>query len=137
VILEEKTQLCFSEVKLGIAPAVISDFILQKISAGLVAPWMLSGNVFTETQALQMGLAHQVVASNAVEAAGQVAKGFLACGPEAVSGTKKLISQMNALQGDVRKQKVCEAIAERRSSAEGQEGLKSFLEKRNPSWKGF
>jgi methylglutaconyl-CoA hydratase len=135
VVIEEKTQLCFSEVKLGIAPAAISDFILEKIPAGLVAPWMISGQVFGETQALQMGLVHQCVASSSFTAAQKIAQAFQACGPEAVAVTKKLIRDLNILEGADRKDLVCKTIAERRASAEGQEGMKAFLEKRSPIWK--
>lgn len=135
VIAEEKTQFCFSEVKLGIAPAVISAFILKKISRGYVAPLMLSAKVFSEHQALQMGLIHEICPTG--EAHHQLQQ-FLhqisICGPQAVRATKKLIENLPNLSWLEQKNQTTDLIAKLRTSDEGQDGLKSFLNKKSPSW---
>lgn len=136
VVAEEGTQFCFSEVKLGIAPAVISAFVMKKAVIGKVRPYMLSGVVFNPEQAEQMALVNEVVATGEGHAAQQrMLHHFLVCGPEAVRETKKLLNSLSTLTWDEQKLATSKVIAERRASAEGQEGLKSFLEKREASWK--
>lgn len=136
VIAEEGTQFCFSEVKLGIAPAVISAFVNRKAVAGKVRPLMLSACVFNPAIAQQVGLVHEVVASGQGHVALQrVLHNYLQCGPAAVRETKKLLNQLNSMTWEEQKMATGQLIAERRASPEGQEGLKSFLEKREPTWR--
>jgi methylglutaconyl-CoA hydratase len=135
VVAEASTKICFSEVKLGIAPAIISEFVLKKAVQSQVAPFMLSGMVFTAHEAYSVGLVQKVAHQESLEAA---AKGFkdslLAAGPVAVRKTKKLIRDLNKTQSDQIRNLTTQLIAELRVSPEGQEGLKSFLEKRKPNW---
>lgn len=136
VIAEEKTQMCFSEVRIGIAPAVIAGFILQKISPGSVSHLMISGKVFSPKEVLGTGLVHDIVAeTHLAEALSKTVRLFQDAGPEAVRETKKLLRKLPSLNWSETKSATSQVIAERRVSAEGQEGLKSFLEKRDPNWK--
>jgi methylglutaconyl-CoA hydratase len=136
VIAEENTKLCFSEVKIGIAPAVIAGFILQKVSPGAISHLMISGKVFDPKQVLGSGLVHETVPeAHLAEALSKSVRLFQEAGPEAVRETKKLLRQVPQLNWEQTKQATCQLIAQRRVSSEGQEGLKSFLEKREPSWK--
>lgn len=136
VIAEDNTQFCFSEVKLGIAPAVISAFINRKAVAGKVRPLMLSGVVFNSHTAQQAGLVTEVVATGEGHSAVQrVLHNYLQCGPGAVRETKKLLNNLSAMSWNQQKESTTMLIAERRASSEGQEGLKSFLEKREPTWR--
>lgn len=138
VIIEEGTQLCFSEVKLGIVPAVISSFVLRKIPAGQVRFAMISGKTFSAEQALEMGLAHEKVPAGKSDVAlVQILKTFKEAGPEAVRETKKLLNDLPHLDLLGKKERTTRLIAERRVSSEGQEGLKSFLDKRAPAWRDF
>lgn len=136
VIAEEGTQFCFSEVKLGIAPAVISSFVLRKTTPGHVRHLMLSGSVFGTQEAYAAGLVHSLTHAGQghVTLQTQLHK-FQECGPEAVRETKKLLNEIPNLSWSQQKEKTTQVIADRRISDEGQEGLKSFLEKRNPSWR--
>lgn len=136
VVAGEKTKFCFSEVKLGIAPAVISGFVLRKAVTGLAAPAMMSGRPFSARRALEMGLVHSIVEESTLEEkAEELARDFLIAGPEAVRATKTLIQEfLPTIPAEFRELSI-RTIAERRVSAEGQEGLKSFLEKREPSWR--
>ncbi|MBS1968765.1 MAG: enoyl-CoA hydratase/isomerase family protein [Bdellovibrionales bacterium] len=136
VIADPQTQFCFSEVKLGIAPAVISSFINRKAVAGKVRHFMMSGAVFNSQQAADAGLVNEVASSTEFAARLEHAlKAYKECGPEAVRETKKLLNDIPNLSWDDQRKRTSQLIAERRVSAEGQEGLKSFLEKRSPSWR--
>ncbi|MBX2988391.1 MAG: enoyl-CoA hydratase/isomerase family protein [Bdellovibrionaceae bacterium] len=136
VIVEKGTSFCFSEVKLGIAPAVISSFVLRKTSAGLVRPLMLSGRVFDAEEARRTGLVHHIVeAGGGLNEIEKLALQWCEAGPEAVRETKRLLNDNPNLDWDQQRERTARLIAERRVSTEGQEGLKSFLEKRNPSWR--
>ncbi len=136
VLAEDSTQFCFSEVRLGLAPAVISSFILHKSPLGVSGPWMISGRVFGVKEAGAMGLVHQFGTSQEIELAlATWIQTFLDAAPQAVRETKKLIRDLNAKSEEEQKKITTTLIAARRVSNEGQEGLKSFLEKRQPSWK--
>lgn len=136
VVAEEGTQFCFSEVKLGIAPAVISAFVNRKAVPGKVRPLMLSAAVFNAHTAQQVGLVTEVVpAGEGHTVLQKVLHNYSQCGPEAVRETKKLLNSLNSMTWDQQKKATAKVIAERRASPEGQEGLKSFLEKREPTWR--
>ncbi|WP_413585547.1 enoyl-CoA hydratase-related protein [Bdellovibrio sp. HCB274] len=136
VIAEEGTQFCFSEVKLGIAPAVISAFVQRKAVAGKVRPLMLSGAVFNPHVAQQAGLVTEVApAGEGHTVLQKVLANYKQGGPEAVRETKKLLNDIANLTWEQQRDRTTHLIAERRASDEGQEGLKSFLEKREPSWR--
>jgi methylglutaconyl-CoA hydratase len=137
VIAEKGTQFCFSEVKLGLAPAVISDFISRRGLLNSCRPYMLSGKVFSADQALGLGLVHHVTAE-AIDRQSVVetwVSAFCEAGPESVRETKKLLNQSLIKLDSSAKAITAKLIAERRISAEGQEGLKSFFEKRTPAWR--
>jgi methylglutaconyl-CoA hydratase len=113
----------FSEVKLGIIPAVISPFALAKIGTGNARRYFLTGERFDAETALRIGLVHEVAADldAAVE---RVVGELLSAGPKAVRWAKRLVSERPDGGETAR------WIAERRASDEGQEGLRAFLEKR-------
>ena len=118
----------FSEVKLGIIPAVISPFVLAKIGQGAARRYFLTGEHFDAETALRIGLVHEV--ANDVDAAVERVLGeLLSAGPHAVRWAKRLIRERPGGSETAR------WIAERRASDEGQEGLRAFLEKRPPSWR--
>lgn len=136
VVADPGTQFCFSEVKLGIAPAVISAFIHRKANPGAVRMAMISGKVLSAQEAQDMGLVHVIVPVAQFEEFIQPhLQALQDAGPEAVRTTKKLLNEILNLDWPSQKKKTAEVIAERRVSAEGQEGLKSFLEKREPAWR--
>lgn len=136
VIAENNAQFCFSEVKLGLVPAVISHFILKKCTLGHVLPWMMTGKVFTTQEAQSIGLVHFICEAAELGSYKNIlVKQFLDAGPEAVCATKSLLKKMNGLAKPKAKSVSTTLIAERRVSKEGQEGLTSFFEKRDPSWK--
>lgn len=133
----EETQFCFSEVKLGLAPAVISPFVLERMHVSHARRFMITGEVFGVKEALASGLVHFVGVEEGVDAfVAQLTQSMCQNGPEGVRATKVLVRTMGEV-GDWarRREMTTKVIAERRVSEEGQEGLRGFLEKRSPKWR--
>lgn len=132
VLAAEDALFAFSEVKLGLIPAVISPFVLARIGLGAARRYFLTGERFDAATALRIGLVHEVAPREALDAAvSRVLGELLSAGPEAVRACKRLI-----LEGPLDGPETARRIAERRVSAEGQEGLRAFLERRRPRWSG-
>ena len=131
----DETKFCFSEVRLGLAPAVISSFVAKKMSRTQIHRWFLTGEVFESSQALEMGFIHFSDSKKKVHRfVEEITQQMSHNGPKAVRETKKLIQDLYSHQKDIRSRSV-QLIADLRVSSEGQEGLKSFFEKRKPQWK--
>jgi len=117
----------FPEVRLGIVPAVVSPFVLAKIGASAGRRYFLTGERFDAETALRIGLVHEIAAD--LEAAvDAVVDAIAAGGPQAVRTAKRLV-----LDRPVRIE-TARIAATRRSSEEGQDGLRAFLERRPPGW---
>jgi methylglutaconyl-CoA hydratase len=127
VVAAPDVKFAFSEVKLGIIPAVISPFALAKIGAGAGRRYFLTGERFDSATALRIGLV-QEVAEDLDTAVELLLAELRSAGPEAARHAKKLVLERPDGLGTERR------IAQRRTSDEGQEGLRAFLEKRDPSW---
>ena len=133
VIAESQTQFCFSEVRLGLAPAVISAFVRDKVRPSDMNRYFLTAELFSAEKALAMGLVHEVGAGDDAESImSQVLRKLTSNGPNAVRATKEMINQLN--DAEDMKSLTTEVIASLRVSPEGQEGLKAFFEKRKPNW---
>jgi methylglutaconyl-CoA hydratase len=126
-IADPKTVFAFSEVKLGIIPAVISPFTLAKIGPGAARRYFLTGERFDAETALRIGLVTEVAGELDVAVERVVAE-LLSAGPHAARWAKRLVRERPDGPETAR------WIAERRASEEGQEGLRAFLEKRDPEW---
>jgi methylglutaconyl-CoA hydratase len=135
VVASDDALFGFTEVKLGIIPAVISPFALAKIGQSAARELFLSGARFPAARAKEIGLVHAVVPASALDdAVNRYTQEILSAGPEAVAAVKALIPHVWELTGDEAMQITARAIAMRRVSPEGQDGLRAFLEKRAPSW---
>ncbi len=136
VVSEEKTKFCFSEVKLGLAPAVISAFVKNKMSVSAMNRWMLTGEIFSAQDALAAGLIHAIQPGLQIDQQVESwSKILLANGPQAVRETKKLIQTVSVLdKTSLLKKYTSQVIAKLRVSEEGQEGLKCAIEQKRPSW---
>jgi methylglutaconyl-CoA hydratase len=119
----------FSEVKLGIIAAVISPFVLARIGPGAARRFLLTGERFDAQVARRIGLAHEV-ATELDEAVERMVGELLSSGPGAVREAKKLVRE-----GTRDGQELARLAARMRTSEEGQEGLRAFLEKRAPAWR--
>lgn len=135
VVAAEDAIFGFTEVKLGILPAVIAPYALAKIGRSAARELFLTGARFSAERAREIGLVHAV--GETAELDRMVAKyvnDLLTSGPEAVSAAKRMIARVMAWrEGDIA-ELTASTIAERRISPEGQEGMRAFLEKRPPSW---
>jgi enoyl-CoA hydratase/carnithine racemase len=127
-ITDPATLFAFSEVKLGIIPAVISPFALAKIGAGAARRYFVTGERFDAATALRIGLVSEV-AEQLDAALEHVVAELLSAGPHASRWAKRLVRERPDGPETAR------WIAERRASDEGQEGLQAFLEKRAPNWR--
>ena len=135
VVAETDALFGFTETKLGILPAVISPFALAKIGRSAARELFLTGARFSAARAREIGLVHAVVPAVELDAAvdGYVRE-ILTAGPEAIAAAKALIPDVWRRAVDHATAITAAAIAARRVSKEGQEGLRAFLEKRAPAW---
>jgi methylglutaconyl-CoA hydratase len=126
----------FTETKLGIMPAVISPFVLAKIGSSHARALALTGERFSATRALAIGLVHEVVASEAeLDAAiDRVTNEVRSASPTGIAAAKALFARVREEAYDATLETTAQAIAAQRTSAEGQDGLRAFLEKRRPAW---
>lgn len=125
----------FTEVKLGIIPAVISPFVLAKIGASHARALFLTGERFDAQHAKRIGLVHEVVTATELDAAvdRKIAE-LQSCGPAAVAAAKLLVRRVLDDSYDGSRAITTQAIARQRVSPEGQEGLRAFLERRKASF---
>ncbi len=132
----ESAVFCLSEVKLGIVPAVISPYVLEKIGPGQMRRYGLTAEKFSAAEARRIGLIHEVFATAAdMDAWIEKTCGLLKSnGPAALAVAKRIISEVAGTPWDQVQQHTTRTIAELRASPEGQEGLRAFLEKRPPKW---
>ena len=135
VVAADDAVFGFTEVKLGILPAVISPFALAKIGRSAARELFLTGARFSAARAKEIGLVHTIVPAADLDAtvAGYVNE-ILGAGPQAVAAAKALIPAVWGRPLDDATSVTTKAIAARRVSPEGQEGLNAFLGKRKPSW---
>jgi methylglutaconyl-CoA hydratase len=136
VVTVDGAQFGFTEVRLGIVPAVISSFVLRKTGPGPARRYFLTGELFGPGEARAMGLVHEV-ARDAGELDAKVeelVQALLKCGPRAVATAKALIREVLVMSPDDAIEHAVQTIARVRVSPEGQEGLGAFLDKRKPNW---
>ncbi len=126
-VADARAVFAFSEVKLGIIPAVISPFALAKIGPSWARRYFVTGERFDAATALRIGLVHEVTA-DLDKAVDQILAELASAGPRAARHAKKLV--LDRPDGP----ETARRIAERRTSDEGQEGLRAFLERRSPDW---
>jgi methylglutaconyl-CoA hydratase len=127
VIAQPDAVFAFSEVKLGIVPAVISPFALRRIGEGAARRYFVTGERFDAATALAIGLVHEV-ADDLGAALDRILGELRTAGPRAARHAKRLVLERPDGPETARR------IAERRTSEEGQEGLRAFLDRRPPAW---
>jgi len=136
VVAADAVDFGFTEVRLGIAPAVISTFVLPRIGASGARRYFLTGEIFKAAEAKAIGLVHEVVPVEDLDGAvGRLIDAISGNGPRAVAAAKRLIREGLSLRRDDAIENAVRTIAALRTSPEGQEGLGAFLEKRRPAWK--
>jgi methylglutaconyl-CoA hydratase len=134
-IAADDTMFGFTEVNLGIIPAVISPFVLAKIGQSHARALFLTGERFTARHALAIGLVHQIVDEDDLDkTVARVTRELLTSGPNAVAAAKALIAAVTAATYDETRGITAAMIAKQRTTEEAQEGLHAFLERRPASF---
>jgi methylglutaconyl-CoA hydratase len=136
VVAVDSAHFCLSEVKLGLTPATISPYVIKAIGTQAARRYFLTAERFSAQDAYRLGLAHEVVTSDALDATvAQLLKALLSASPHAVKQAKRLVQDVaGAPLTDALVSDTVERIAAIRASQEGREGVQAFLEKRKPSW---
>ena len=135
VVAEQDAVFGFTEVKLGILPAVISPYAVAKIGRSAARELFLTGMRFNALRARDIGLVHSVVPGSELDTMiGMYVNEFLSGAPDAIATAKALIPRVWARGASDAAGLTAEAIAAQRVSKEGQEGLRAFLDKRKASW---
>lgn len=126
----DDAKFAFSEVKLGLIPSTISQFVISKIGRGHARALFSTGEVFDAQHAQRIGLVHEVAPADLLEdVIKRKLKNILSSGPEAVRCAKHLV-----LDGDLSLDECAKRLARVRASHEGKEGVAAFLEKRKASF---
>ena len=135
VVAADDAVFGLTEVRLGLIPAVVAPYVINKIGRSAARELFLTGARFSAARAASLGLVHAVVPAGALDATVQAYLDDLGAGaPGAISAAKQLIAECGRRPTSDAATLCAEAIAERRASAEGQEGISAFLEKRKPEW---
>ncbi|WP_353134337.1 enoyl-CoA hydratase/isomerase family protein [Limnohabitans sp.] len=127
---------CLSEVKLGLIPATISPYVIRAMGARASHRYLLTAERFSAAEAHRIGLVHEVVAADALDAkVAELAQALVAASPSAVRACKRLVQDVAEREiDDALVAHTVACIADIRVSAEGKEGVQSFLQKRKPNW---
>lgn len=135
-IAERGATFRLSEVKLGIIPAMIGPYVVAAMGRHQAHRYMLSGEEFDSAEAFRIGLVHDICEEPELNAlVGRMLAHLYSSGPKAVVAIKKLIPEVAGSRIDETViEMTSQRIAEIRTTAEAQEGLSAFLEKRKPSW---
>jgi len=136
VIVAEEAEFALPETRIGLVPAMISPYLVRAMGAQQARRYMLTGERLSAAEAKRIGFAHECVAAAELDATVvRVCERLVQAGPEALARTKKLLLRV---QGAAITPQLgldtATVLAEARAGGEAREGIRSFLEKRRPSW---
>ena len=138
VVAADTAGFCLSEAKLGLLPATIGPYVVKALGEQASRRYFITAERFSAAEAHRLGLVHEVVPAEALDAkVAEITAALAANGPAAVRACKQLVKDVAsreitpALRDDTARR-----IADIRASAEGREGVQSFLAKSKPSWLG-
>lgn len=131
------SQFCFPEVKIGLTPSVISPYIIAALGARITRYYFLTAAKFNAEEAKRIALLHELCPDNELKSTGiKLAEALLQNGPQALTEAKNLIATVTGVEiSEEVMQFTAEHLAAMRSTAEAQEGLRAFLEKKEAKWK--
>lgn len=133
-IAVEEATFGFTEVVLGLAPAVISPYVVRKVGRSFARSVFVTGERFSAARALEVGLVHEVVPADVLdEATADAVERCLRAGPQAAA-TAKGLPDLALRPLDEATAATPEVIARLRVGDEAQEGMSAFLDKRSPAW---
>jgi len=134
-IASTEATFAFSETRLGILPAVVSPYVVRKIGPARATALFVTGSRIDARRAHEIGLVERVVERSDLDAAVErVLDAIVSGGPKAVNAAKRLVREVEGRPLDEVAELTVTRIAEIRVSHEGQEGLRAFLERRDPRW---
>jgi len=135
-LASEQANFCLSEVKLGLIPATISPYVVKAMGENAARRYFLTAERFSARVAHRIGFVHDVVAMDALDAATDaIVQALVANSPNAVKEAKRLVQDVAGMPlSEELIADTAQRIADIRSSEEGKEGVRSFLEKRKPGW---
>lgn len=137
VIASTNASFAFTEVKLGLIPAVISPYLLRRIGEGACRYYVLTGMRFDAAEAHRLGLVDRLVPHEELDAAvDEHVRELTQNGPEAMATAKELLRTVGRTTPEEAKSITSRMLARVRSEEEAQEGFSAFLEKRKPKWTG-
>ncbi len=135
VVAAESALFGFTEARLGIAPSLISPYVFRAIGVRQARALFVTGERFDAARALHIGLVHRVATAEGLDdAVAATVKGVLQCGPFALAACKRLTRVVPTLDEENARAFTIETLATLREGDEGREGLRAFLEKREPSF---
>jgi len=136
VVASDNAAFCLSEVKLGLIPATISPYVIKAMGEQAARRYFLTAERFDAAEARRIGLAHEVVDADALDATvAAIVKSLVSNSPHAVTQAKTLVREIAGQPiGDALVFDTANRIAAIRASDDGREGVASFLEKRKPHW---
>jgi methylglutaconyl-CoA hydratase len=136
VVAADSMHFCLSEARLGLLPATVGPYVMRALGEQASRRFFVTAERFSAARAQALGLVHEVVAADELDAkVGEIVAALVANGPAAVTACKRLVQDLagapidEALRADTARR-----IADIRASAEGREGIQSFLDKRAPAW---
>jgi len=131
----DTAKMGFSEVRIGVAPAIISVICLPKMRASEASEAFLRGNRFPATEAARLGLVNYAVPAGEIDAkVDEIVSDLVLGGPLALTASKQLVNDVPHMAFDEAMTWATRLSGSLFESDEGQEGMKSYLEKRSPSW---
>ncbi len=134
-IAPETASFAFTEVRLGVVPAMISVTCLRRLDPRAAAEYLLTGEAFSASRAAEIGLITRAVPEDELDATvAHYADMLLRGGPEALAITKRLVREVPLMPVDEGFREMAALSAQRFTSAEGQEGIRAFMEKRAATW---
>lgn len=136
VIADEKSQFCFSEARLGLIPATIAPYVIECIGMKAARELFLTADAFNAEKARAIGLVSQISTSSTLPTQLEhYVHAFLNNAPQALCDIKTLLRKLPWCETQSsRRSLTASMIAQSRVSAEGQEGIRAFFEKRPPHW---
>ncbi len=137
-VAAEEAHFCLSEARLGLLPATIAPYVVRALGENASRRYFTTAERFGAARAQALGLVHEVVpAARLDEQVGELVNALLANGPAAVRACKQLVQDVAGRPIDAAlREDTARRIADTRASAEGREGVASFLDKREPAWRG-
>jgi methylglutaconyl-CoA hydratase len=132
----DSANFCLSEVKLGLIPATISPYVIKAMGENAARRYFITAERFSAQEAHRIGFVHAAVTADALDATvADIVKALVSNSPHAVKEAKRLVQDIAGREVDAALiADTAERIADIRSSEEGKEGVRSFLEKRKPGW---